>query len=65
MTQPQRIEQPDPLIDDVRRIRAKLDKQYGNDWKGYADHLRKTAANLQGKSAGLSDDVKVKKEEPH
>jgi hypothetical protein len=65
MTQPQRIEQPDPLIDDVRRIRAKLDKKYGNDWKGYADHLRKTAANLQGKFAGSAEGLKGKKEGPH
>jgi len=64
MAQPKRIEQADPLIDDVRRIRAKLDKRFGDDWKGYAEHIRKAAAKVQGELAGSKDRLKAEKEGP-
>jgi hypothetical protein len=50
MSEPQRHIEPDPLIDEIRQIRAKLDRQYGDDWAGYAQHLRDAARNFREKA---------------
>jgi hypothetical protein len=31
---------PDPLIDEVRAIRAKISKRFGDDLEGYFAHVR-------------------------
>jgi hypothetical protein len=41
------IEQPDPLIDEIRRIRAELDAKFPNDLTGYVEYINKVAADFQ------------------
>lgn len=64
MSEARKVEQPDPLVDEVRSIRAGLDREFGGDWRQYADHIRQMAAKLQNELAGSSEDPKVKKEPP-
>ena len=52
----------DPLIDEIRHIRAKLDRQFGDDWSRYAEHLR--AAGLAFKSHALPQEKIISKLEP-
>lgn len=60
MTHPHKIEHADPLIDDVRRIRAKLEEQFGDDWNAYAEHIRKVTAKIRAESVGRDDPLKIK-----
>jgi len=54
----------DPLIDEIRHIRAKLDRQFGDDWSRYAEHLR--AAGLAFKrNAVVPQKVESKPEQSH
>ena len=42
----ERIRPSDTLIDEVREIRAKLERQYGKDWEAYAKHINELAAQV-------------------
>jgi hypothetical protein len=41
------IDRSDPLIDEVRRIRAEIDAKFPNDLKGHAEYANKVAAEYQ------------------
>ncbi len=52
MSEPQRVIADDPLIDEIRRIRAKLDRQFGDDWVRYAEHLRDAGRTFRERTTG-------------
>ena len=39
----------DPLVEEVRRIRAEISREYGHDLDKLCDHLREVEANFGGK----------------
>ena len=39
----------DPLVDEVRRIRAEVSKEHGHDLAKICEHLRELEANYAGK----------------
>jgi hypothetical protein len=51
MSEPVRHVEPDPLIDEIRLIRAKLDQRFGDDWTRYAEHLREAGRAFQENAA--------------
>ena len=62
MPQPSPImKSEDPLIDEIRQIRADLDAQYP-DWADYAKHIREAADKLRHAAAtqksGSSQDIR-------
>ena len=56
MPQPSPImKSEDPLIDEIRQIRADLDAQYP-DWADYAKHIREAAEKLRHAAASQQSD---------
>ncbi len=54
MNEPQRESaRPDPLIDEVRAIRAKISAQFGNDVGKLCEHLRSVEAQYPGRVVSL------------
>jgi hypothetical protein len=39
------INHPDPLIDEIRRIRTELHQKFPNDLKAYVDYINQTATD--------------------
>jgi len=46
---PSAAERKDPLIDEVRRIRAEISKEYDHDLGKLCDHLREVESEYGGK----------------
>jgi hypothetical protein len=59
------IQQPDPLIDEIRRIRAELDAKFPNDLTGYVKYINKVAADFQREvaEANAAENRSEKKDE--
>lgn len=46
---PPKAERKDPLIDEVRRIRAEVSKEHGHDLDRLCEHLREVESQYGGK----------------